>query len=152
MRIMKKFILLLILFQFTAITHSETLKLNILYGKWQLLYRGSYGYHFQFHPDFRSLCIIYLGASAAIFKGVYTLEDETTIRINIYEMKTENAVSNINLYSNFTKVTKTYFIFHGRYSETNNTKCLELDSVKTIIDGVNSEGYFEPEIKLNKIE
>ena len=72
------------------------------------------------------------------------------IRINIYEMKNEENISRINLKRNFTKTASSYFIFQGTIKESRKEKKLLLKPVRIVIDGRNSDGYFEPAFQLNK--
>jgi hypothetical protein len=144
--------LIALLFLFTRpLLHSAPLTLPALYGKWQLMYRGNYGYMFHFQKNYRALCVIYIHTRAVVFKGVYTLEDSGTIRINISEMKTEDNLSRLNLRSRFVKTSSSYFVFDGSCDSSPGSTQLELTPKKIIIDGNNSEGYFEPLIKLKRI-
>ncbi len=126
-------------------TGAQALKLETLHGSWKLIYRGDYGYAFHFYPDYRALIIIYLGNHAVIFKGVYTSEEDK-VRVNVYEMKDDMNIAYPNLSGGFQKVASTYFLFSGSVNGSE----LALYPVRVIIDGNNSEGYFEPEIKLQK--
>ena len=65
-------------------------------------------------------------------------------------MKNEENISRINLRNNFTKTSSSYFIFHGVIKKSKWKKILQLNPIKIIIDGRNSEGYFEPVIELKK--
>ncbi len=131
--------------------HGAPLKLTGLYGKWQLMYRGNYGYHFHFQKNFRVLCMIYLNTRAVVFKGVYSLENDNTLRINISEMKTEENISQLNMYSRFVKTSSSYFLFNGSLEAEGGRAALELAPRKIVIDGNDSEGYFESRIRLKKI-
>lgn len=133
----------------SPVMHAEPVRLADLPGRWQLLYRGNYGYQFQFFKNFRAICTVYLNTSAVIFKGVYTIEDGNKIRINVNEMKNESKAHQMN---KFVKTSSTYFIFDAKYEQSKKSKVLELVPIRSIIDGNNSEGYFEPLIKLNKID
>jgi len=130
--------------------YSDSLKLADIQGKWQLKYQGNYGYFFHFQKNYRVLCIIYLNTRAVVFKGVYTLEDEKTIRINISEMKTEDNFARLNLNTRFSMTSSSYFIFNGVYESGKGSPMLEISPKKIIIDGNNSEGYFELRIKLKR--
>lgn len=140
-------VILLIL---SGVLYSDQIKPNHLIGRWSLIYRGNYGYRFRFYKNYRALCILYLRINALVFKGIYTIEDNNMIRINIYEMKNEENISRINLKRNFTKTASSYFIFQGTIKESRKEKKLLLKPVRIVIDGRNSDGYFEPAFQLNK--
>ena len=117
-------------------------------GKWNLIYADNYGYSFSFFKNYKALIIIYLKTSAIIFKGVFTIEEKSIIRVNIIEMKHEESVQNMNFNRDFVKTQKSYFLFKGNVKEKDRKKSLIVKPEKIIIDGSNSEGYFEPVIKL----
>ncbi len=133
-----------------VILHPEQLKPNNLVGGWSLIYRGNYGYKFRFYKNYRVLCILYLRLNALVFKGIYTVEDNNRIRINIYEMKNEENISRINLKRNFVKTSSSYFIFQGNIDKSSKKKKLLLKPIEVVIDGRRSDGYFEPAFTLNK--
>ena len=143
--------LLSLVFIASYIAPAQSISVQDLHGKWRLLYRGNYGYQFEFYRNYRALCVVFLHNKAVIFKGVYTLEDSDTIRINVSEMKTQDNVSRLNGYSGFNKTAATYFTFRANREATKNRDVLLLTPLKIIIDGNTSEGYFEPLIKLIKI-
>ncbi len=130
---------------------AGNLKISELEGKWQLVYRGNYGYQFNFSKNYRAVCIIFLSTSTVIFRGVYTIEDRNTIRINISEMKKQDGTSNIDLRSRFVKTSSTYFIFGVGLGGRQGSRTLQMAPKKVIIDGNSSDGYFEPEFTLNRI-
>ena len=117
-------------------------------GSWSLQYQHNYGYNFQFYPNYKSIIILYLSNLTLVFKGVYTVEEKSVIRINIYEMKHEKNPARVNLSSGFVKAKSSYFLFLGSIKDEG--KSLAIRPIKTIIDGNNSGGYFEPYIKLKK--
>jgi len=119
-------------------------------GKWRLKYRNNYGYYFKFYKNFKSRVILYLHNHALVFKGVYTIENNQ-IRINIYEMKRARRFSNVNSRKGFVKAKSSYFLFKGQIQELKKKKYLVVSPVKIEIDGNNSDGYFEPEIKLKRL-
>jgi hypothetical protein len=126
----------------------EPIDFKDLPGKWALRFSGNYGYEFRFNKNYKSLVIIYLGSSSLIFNGVYTIENGN-LKINIYEMKNEDRSENINIYSNFVKAKSSYFLFKaGINKKLGTSKMLVLRPSNIIIDGINSDGYFEPVIKL----
>ena len=128
-----------------------TRKINFrdIHGKWRLKYGDNYGYFFRFYKNYKSIIILYLKNYSLVFKGVYTIEGNNNIRINIFAMKKEPKTKNINLYRGFTKTKSSYFIFKS-YT-VKKIKMLIIKPVQIIIDGNTSKGYFEPIIKLKKI-
>jgi len=64
-------------------------------------------------------------------------------------MKRDESVKNINLKGGFVKAKSSHFIFNTRIIVTGGKKNLELKPDKIFIDGSDSEGYFEPYIKLD---
>ncbi|OHD63256.1 MAG: hypothetical protein A2176_11770 [Spirochaetes bacterium RBG_13_51_14] len=117
-------------------------------GTWTLKYSGNYGYNFSFYSNYRALIVLYLNMETLIFKGVYTIEDNK-LKINIYEMKEQHRAGGIN--RGFVKAKSSYFLFGGYKTTKNRKETLRLRPLAIIIDGNNSEGYFEPLIKLTKI-
>lgn len=122
-----------------------------LAGKWGLHYSGNYGYDFFLAANYRAIVILYLHTQAIVFKGVMALEDPETLRINIVEMKSEPRVTGINHNWGFSKAKSSYFLFKVRLLDKNKSRTLELRPARIIIDGNDSEGYFEPIIKLKRI-
>lgn len=120
-----------------------------LSGNWTLQYGNDYGYNFKFYKNYRAVVILYLNSSSIIFKGVYNIESSDTIRINVSEMKREESVKIINLKGGFVKAKSSHFIFNTRVTSNGGKKNLELRPQKIFIDGSDSEGYFEPFIKLD---
>ncbi|MCP4130290.1 MAG: hypothetical protein GY754_04855 [bacterium] len=118
-------------------------------GKWRLKYGNDYGYYFRFHHNYKAMVILYLNTHALIFKGVYTIEEGNTIRINIYEMKRAKQAARLNTRSGFVKTKSSHFIFTGAIKGKG--KLLAVKPKRTMIDGNTSGGYFEPLIKLKKI-
>jgi hypothetical protein len=128
---------------FSAVTYSD------IAGKWRLMYKHNYGYEFRFQTNYRAFCIIYSGTNAIIFKGIYSIE-KNKLTININEMKNEENIHRMNLWKNYTKTTSSYFIFDIELTGKDNNKTLVLKPLKTIIDGNDSNGYFESEVKLTR--
>jgi hypothetical protein len=118
-------------------------------GTWALKYSGNYGYQFSFYANYRALVILYLNMETLIFKGVYTLDEGNKLKINIYEMKDERRSGVPN--RGFVKAKSSYFLFSGYQTARQGRKTLFLRPRAIIIDGNNSEGYFEPLLKLAKI-
>jgi hypothetical protein len=117
-------------------------------GNWTLKYSGNYGYTFNFYSNYRALVILYLNMETLIFKGVYTIEEGNKLKINIYEMKEEHRAAGTK--KGFVKAKSSYFLFGGHKIKKNRKETLYLRPLSIIIDGNNSEGYFEPLIKLAK--
>jgi hypothetical protein len=130
---------------------SPAINFKDIHGRWRLAYGGNFGYEFRFNKSYRALCILYLRSCAYVFKGVYTIEEGSRIRINISEMKNDPNVSSPNLHGNFNKTSSSYFIFEGEIKKNKNKKTLELKPVKIIIDSNSDEGKFEPLIRLESI-
>ncbi len=120
-------------------------------GTWKLVYRGNYGYEFRLYPSYKAVVILYLRTESLIFKGVYTIEPESIVRININEIKREKRITGLGLTHGFTRAKSSYFQFKGSLSDDINGKTLIFRPVRIIMDGNSSDGYFEPIIKLKKI-
>ena len=151
----KIFILLLILtisavFILNAGAESQIpVNFKTLNGNWNLLYENNYGYSFKFYKNYKAVVILYLNSSSIVFKGVYNIESNDSIRINISEMKREESVKSIDLKSGFVKAKSSHFIFNTRITNIDGKKNLELRPQTIFIDGSDSEGYFEPFIRLD---
>ena len=117
-------------------------------GNWTLKYSGNYGYNFSFYSNYRAMVVLHLNMETLIFKGVYTIEEGNKLRINIYEMKEEHRAADRK--KGFVKAQSSYFLFGGHKIKKNRRETLYLRPLAIIIDGNNSEGYFEPLIKLVK--
>jgi hypothetical protein len=131
-------------------TTEIPLSFKSIIGTWSLKYSGNYGYTFSFYPNYRALVVLYLNNEALVFKGVYTIEDKNKLKINISEMKNEHHTSGINMYKGFVKAQSSYFMFGGYKVKKSGRETLILKPLAIIIDGNNSEGYFEPLMKLAK--
>jgi hypothetical protein len=133
---------------------SEDVKMPLSFknviGNWSLQYSGNYGYYFSLSKNYRAIVIIYLNTQSLIFKGVYTIDEKNKLKINISELKDEPRITGINLYTGYIKAKSSYFIFDGYKIRKNNKDSLYLEPRSIIIDGNNSEGYFEPSLKLTK--
>ena len=144
--------LLIILIAFHGKVYAEdTLPVNFknLNGTWSLFYGNNYGYTFKFYKNYRAIVILYLNSSSIVFKGIYNVENVDSMTINISEMKRENSINSINLKSGFNKTKSSQFIFNTRILlGTDKKKYLELRPQRINIDGTESEGFFEPYIKL----
>ena len=152
------FILLIIFIQFSFKVNGENYKANRdsldlkssnLSGNWTLLYENDYGYDFRFHKDNSAIVILYLNENSVIFRGTYIIENDSAIRINLSDMKSEEKIKNINLKKGFVKIESSYFIFKTRIAMESDKKILELRPKEIFIDANDSKGYFEPFFKLN---
>lgn len=128
---------------------AEDINFHNLRGNWTLLYGNGYGYSFKLYKNYRAIVILYLSSSSIVFKGVYNIEGSDSIRINISEMKRVESVKNIDLKRGFHKAKSSHFIFNAKVVSNGDKNNLELRPTKISIDGNDSEGYFEPYIKLN---
>jgi len=117
-------------------------------GRWKLKYANHYGYDFRFYKNYKALVILYLSNHALVFKGVYTIEDNNRLKINIYEMKRDKNVRRVNVYGGFIKAKSSYFLFQASLPDDKRKKVLVVRPLKIVIDGNNSDGYFEPVIRL----
>ncbi len=131
---------------------AEPLTFKDIRGFWKLNYGNNYGYSFHFYKNYRATVVLSLSNSSLVFRGVYNLEDDNLVRINISEMKRTDETKSVNVTSNFIKTKSSYFVFHGRVRKMKRNHMLELRLVKIFIDGNGSEGYFEPLIKLKRIK
>jgi len=144
-----KLLTAIILLTVTIATYA--LQFSDIHGRWQLLYRGNYGYEFRFYKNYQAVCIIYMQTNAVVFKGVYTFDNPQTIRININQMKNADSCCDVNTTTGFAQVKSSYFLFNASITTKNNKKMLELKPLSIVIDGINSEGYFEPVIVLQRM-
>ncbi len=130
-------------------TESEIpLSFKSVIGTWSLKYSGNYGYTFSLNPSYRATVVLYLNMEILTFRGVYTIEEGNKLRININEMKDEHRGGGRS--KGFVKAKSSYFLFGGYKTRKNGKETLYLRPLAIIIDGNNSEGYFEPLIKLAK--
>ncbi|HQL44324.1 MAG TPA: hypothetical protein PL073_10590 [Spirochaetota bacterium] len=130
--------------------NSAALEFSDFHGRWKLLYRGNYGYEFRFAKNYQAVCILYLQNNAVVFKGVYTLDNPQTLRINISQMKNVDNINTVYGAGGFSNVNSSYFLFHAALVKKDTKKMLELKPLSIVIDGITSEGYFEPVILLQK--
>ena len=126
------------------------LNFNSIKGNWDLKYGDNYGYSFRLGNNYKAIVVLYLNSSSLIFKGVYTLEEEDKLRINVSGMKREERVTGLNLNSGFVDVKSSYFVFHSRIFERSGRTIMELRPVQIFIDHNSSEGFFEPLVRLTR--
>lgn len=118
-------------------------------GRWRLKYANNYGYEFRLYKNYRAIVIIFLKENSLVFRGIYTIESDNILRITLSEMKRVSGVRNLNVRSKFVKTKSSYFVFRANLKKEK--KKLYIRPKTIYIDGNNSEGYFEPLIKLKKI-
>ena len=118
-------------------------------GTWALKYSGNFGYQFSLYANYRALVILYLNMETLVFKGVYTIDEGSRLKINIIEWKEERRSGGSG--RGFVKAKSSYFLFNGYQTVKQGRTTLFLRPRAIIIDGNNSEGYFEPLLKLTKI-
>jgi hypothetical protein len=126
----------------------QPLTFQNLQGRWFQMYDKVYGYDIRFYPNFKALVILHLNNQYIVFKGVYTIEDTEKVRINIVESKQAFGSGAINIYSGFSKIKSSHFVFRTRIFDKQKSKILELRPKDIIINGNDSDGYFEPLIRL----
>lgn len=126
------------------------LNFNTIKGNWDLKYGDNYGYSFRLDNNYRAVVILYLNSSSVVFRGIYTIEKDDILRINISEMKRDERVKGINISRGFNQVKSSYFLFHSRIYEKAGKTMMELRPVRILIDDNPSDGYFEPLIRLVK--
>lgn len=134
------------------VSAEETLPVNFknLNGTWTLFYGNNYGYTFKFYKNYRAIVILYLNNASIVFKGIYNVENTDSMTINVSEMKRENNIKDVNLKTGFNKAKSSQFIFNTHIIQgSDRKKYLELRPQKINIDGTESEGFFEPYIKLD---
>ncbi len=131
---------------------SDIIPLNFdtIKGNWDLKYGDNYGYSFRLGKNYRAVVILYLNCNSILFKGIYTIEKDDILRINISEMKREESVNKINTTRGFTQVKSSYFLFNTRIFEKTGKTIMELRPVRILIDDNSSDGYFEPLVRLTK--
>ena len=142
-----KIFLFIFLFSFLSLGALPAVTYDDISGKWRLMYKNNFGYEFRFQNNYRAFCIIYSGTNAMVFKGIYSIENNR-LTININELKNEDNIRHMNFWNKFTKISSSYFIFDIELSGKEKNKTLILKPRKTIIDGNDSNGYFESEVKV----
>ncbi len=148
---MKRLYLLIILILSIQV-YAANLKFKDLYGHWILKYKNSYGYEFRFKKNYIAYSIIYLNNSVYVFKGVYTIEGENRFRIKINQWKNQSSRRAIEDKKNFENAVSSYFVFDVVVQRKKGRPMLMVSPKKIIIDGRQSDGFFEPEIVLRKIK
>jgi hypothetical protein len=129
---------------------SLLLDYSELFGKWELKYPQNYGYEFIFLDDYSAEITLHLNTAIIKFKGKFSLEDNYQIRIILLEMMQKDEITVHEKKYNFTPVRDSYFLFKGKIVRDSKPKTLVLNPIKIITEGRDSEGYFEPQIRLKK--
>ena len=143
LEILMKRITLIILFLITLPLFSEPITLTNIIGKWE-----GESYLFLINKNYMASVVVYINPSEAfIFNGIYTVEKDA-LRININEMKS-GPRSQIFQRQGFTKTASSHFVFIGELSTVKEKK-LTLKPKEIVIDGTNSEGYFDQIVTLKK--
>jgi len=141
---MKKILLSIILFSAVALSAAPSFSLNDCYGRWQ-----DETYLITLNRNYTASVIIFVNPTTAyVFNGVFTIEKDNQIRLNINEMKCGPRSSAFSR-SGFTKAASSRFVFEIQPSSVQG-KALVLKPREVTIDGNNSEGYFDQELKLKK--
>jgi hypothetical protein len=129
---------------------SSPLDYSELLGKWTLAYPQNYGYEFTFLDDYNAEITLHLNDVIIKFKGKFSLEDSYRIRVTLFEMMQKDEITVLEKKYSFTPVRDSYFLFKGKMVRDSNPKTLILNPIKIITEGRDSEGYFEPQIRLKK--
>jgi hypothetical protein len=119
------------------------LTLSDCYGRWQ---NGIYT--FTFNKNYTASVIIDINPRESIvFSGVFNVEKDNLIRINISEMKQCPRGTAFSK-SGFSKTASSHFIFSLDPKADKRTLVVRPKTIT--IDGNNGEGYFEPEMVLKR--
>jgi len=134
--------LIVCVFFFAVPLFSANISLNNISGKWQ---GGSY--LFVLGRNYTASVIIYINTNEAyVFNGIYTVENRDFLRININEMKSGPRSQALSK-QGFIRTASSRFTFFASIDQGKARK-LTLRPKEIIIDGKNSDGYFEKEIVL----
>ena len=105
-------------------------------------------YTFTFTKNYTASIIIAINPqNCFVFNGVFNVERDNLIRVNISEMKScprDAAFSK----SGFSKASSSHFIFSLDHKGDKRTLIVRPKEI--IIDGNNSEGYFDQEMTLRR--
>lgn len=136
----KLFIVTAILMSVPCMAEAPTLK-NVI-GTWQ-----NANYQFIMTNSYKATVIIYANTyQTFVFSGIYTVETDSKLRINISEIKTCNP-SEVFSKKGFTKTASSRFIFAADIVKG---RQMNIKPKEIIIDGNSSEGYFDSNISLQK--
>ena len=114
------------------------------YGQWK-----DATYVVSLNRNCTASVIIYVNPQEAyVFNGVFTIEKDNQLRINISEMKSCPR-SKAFAKSGFTKTASSRFVFTAQTRDSRG-KMLILRPKEVMIDGNDSAGYFDSELTLRK--
>lgn len=140
---MKRTIFSFLLILFVISVPAFALTLSDCYGRWQ---NGIYT--FTFNKNYTASVIIGINPRESIvFSGVFNVEKDNLVRINISEMKQCPRGAAFSR-SGFSKTASSHFIF--ALDPRADKRTLVVRPRTITIDGNNGEGYFEPEIILKR--
>ncbi len=141
---MKKiFFIAVLLAAFPCFAEAPTLK-NVV-GTW-----SSANYQFILTNSYKATVIIFANKyQNFVFSGIYTVESDAKLRINISEIKTCNP-GEVYARKGFTKTASSRFVFAADLTSGSRGRLMNLKPKEIIIDGNSSEGYFDPAISLQK--
>lgn len=131
---------------------SVPLDYELLAGTWRLRYPGGFGYDFRFGKSYQSVIVVYTSSFALVFRGVTKITAADMVRINVYGMKRVDSGRGIYSESGLTRVKSSYFDFRIVTGDRNGKEVITVVPVKLIIDGNDSQGYFEPRFTLQKVD
>ena len=139
---MKKIICALFLLPLVNLS-AAPLSLSDCYGCWK---NGIYT--FTFNRNYTSTIVIGINQNECIvFSGVFNVEKDNQIRVNISEFK-QCPRGMAFVRSGFSKTASSHFIF--AIDPKADKRTLVIRPKEIIIDGNNSEGYFDQEMALKK--
>ena len=122
---------------------SAPLSLSDCFGRWK-----NDIYTFSFSKNYTASIIIAINPQQCfVFNGVFNIEKDNLVRININEMKSCPRVSACSR-SGFSKAASSHFIF--ALDLKTDRKTLVVRPKEIVIDGNNSEGYFDQEMILKR--
>lgn len=123
---------------------AENANLQSLVGQWH-----SPNYLFIMNSSYKATVVILANKyQSFVFNGIYTLEKDSVLHISINEIKTCTP-GDVYSKKGFTKTASSRFVFSADLKK-DKLKILSLKPKEIVIDGNNSDGYFEPMISLQK--
>ena len=138
---MKKLFLAAAVIFAAQIIHAAPLSLSDCYGRWQ-----NSTYVFTFNKNYTSSIIIFVSPTESyVFNGVFNIDHDNLVRINISEMKS-CPPSCAFTRSGFSKTASSHFTFIVEPKR----RSMTVRPKEIVIDGNSSEGYFDQEISLKK--
>jgi len=138
---MRKIILAAALVVSGVALQAAPLSLNDCYGRWH-----NPIYVFTFNRNYTASIIIFVNQNESyVFNGVFNIDKDNLVRVNINEMKSCPPSSSFSR-SGYSKAASSHFTFLVE----SKGKTMTVRPKEIIIDGNNSEGYFDQEIVLKK--